>query len=115
MMRRIGVVLAIGAAVALALPGLANADEYKKGPRKSQAGTSADLYYGKDGSGPRRFRRVGGYSFGRAEVTGAPPSVTAQRLWRPDAPLQSPSGPFDYGFFFDSGIQARGGNSPYQN
>lgn len=28
---------------------------------------------------------------------------------------QSFGGPFDHGFFFDSGIGPRGGNSPYQN
>jgi hypothetical protein len=28
---------------------------------------------------------------------------------------QTRFGPFDHGFFFDSGIEPRGGNSPYQN
>ena len=28
---------------------------------------------------------------------------------------QTPSGPFDHGFFFDSGIGMNGGNSPYNN
>ena len=28
---------------------------------------------------------------------------------------QTPSGPFDHGFFFDSGIQQNGGSSPYLN
>lgn len=28
---------------------------------------------------------------------------------------QTNSGPFDHGFFFDSGIAPRGGDSPYQN
>lgn len=28
---------------------------------------------------------------------------------------QTVSGPFDHGFFFDSGINPRGGDSPYQN
>lgn len=28
---------------------------------------------------------------------------------------QTPSGPFDNGFFFDSGIEPNGGNSPYLN
>lgn len=28
---------------------------------------------------------------------------------------QTGFGPFDHGFFFDSGIAPRGGNSPYQN
>jgi len=26
---------------------------------------------------------------------------------------QTPNGPFDHGFFFDSAIEPRGGNAPY--
>lgn len=33
----------------------------------------------------------------------------------PSLDRQSSSGPFDHGFFFDSGISPRGGNSPYRN
>lgn len=33
----------------------------------------------------------------------------------PMADRQTNFGPFDNGFFFDSGIQPRGGNSPYPN
>jgi hypothetical protein len=35
------------------------------------------------------------------------------RDWRFDR--QSISGPFDHGFFFDSGVRPRGGDSPYMN
>jgi len=31
----------------------------------------------------------------------------------PFSDRQTPSGPFDHGFFFDSGIAPRGGDSPY--
>ncbi len=33
----------------------------------------------------------------------------------PQFDRQTNSGPFDHGFFFDSGIAPRGGDSPYQN
>ena len=54
-------------------------------------------------------RRVGGYSYRATDVTSTygwtPPPYMDVR--------QSPAGPFDSGFFFDSGIGPRGGNSPY--
>jgi hypothetical protein len=54
-------------------------------------------------------RRIGGYSYRASDVTGtygrSPPPYLDVR--------QSPGGPFDSGFFFDSGISPRGGNSPY--
>jgi hypothetical protein len=56
-----------------------------------------------------RYRRIGGYSYGTSDVTStygrAPPPYLDVR--------QSPGGPFDSGFFFDSGISPRGGNSLY--
>jgi hypothetical protein len=57
--------------------------------------------------GPRR--RVGGYSYSAADVINtygsSPPPWADIR--------QTPSGPFDSGFFFDSGMGPRGGNAPY--
>jgi hypothetical protein len=54
-------------------------------------------------------RRRGGYSYRASDVVntygGSPPPYAEIR--------QTPSGPFDSGFFFDSGIGPRGGNSPY--
>lgn len=40
-------------------------------------------------------------------------STNYYRFWGADR--QSTSGPFDHGFFFDSGISPRGGDSPYMN
>ena len=56
-------------------------------------------------------RRIGGYSYRAADVTSTyganpPPYVDVR---------QSPGGPFDYGFFFDSAIRPHGGESPYQH
>ena len=56
-----------------------------------------------------RGRRIGGYSYSAGDVSstygGNPPPYMDVR--------QTPGGPFDSGFFFDSGISPRGGNSPY--
>ena len=56
-----------------------------------------------------RRRRVGGYSYRATDVVNtygrSPPPYLDVR--------QSRGGPFDSGFFFDSGIGLRGGNSPY--
>jgi hypothetical protein len=62
--------------------------------------------------------RRGGYSYGTADV------VNTYGLTRnkygiinsyrdPFVDRQTNSGPFDHGFFFDSGIGPRGGDSPY--
>ena len=60
-----------------------------------------------------RYRRPGGYSYKSNDTAGT------GALWKfidPDSTRQgNPSGPFDSGFFFDSGIQPHGGQSPYQN
>lgn len=39
----------------------------------------------------------------------------ASSLRDPSLDTQTQSGPFDHGFFFDSGTRARGGDSPYMN
>ena len=58
-----------------------------------------------------RRRRVGGYSYHAADVTS-----TYGRTPPPYADVrQTPAGPFDSGFFFDSGIGPHGGNSPYHH
>src|SRR5262249_52370425 len=65
-------------------------------------------------------RRVGGYSFYTADTINT--YGNARSLYGGSqtsrAPLLDPQtkfGPFDHGFFFDSGIAPRGGYSPYQN
>jgi hypothetical protein len=63
-------------------------------------------------------RRIGGYSYGREDVIntygltrGLYGSVNS---WRdPFVDRQTTAGPFDHGFFFDSGVAPRGGDSPY--
>ena len=65
-------------------------------------------------------RRVGGYSYFRSDTINTYGNVRSKfggsNVYR-DAmqDRQTSFGPFDHGFFFDSGVTARGGYSPYQN
>jgi len=64
--------------------------------------------------------RRGGYSYTPEDVIntyGNSRSIygSANSYRDPMLDRQTNFGPFDHGFFFDSGIGARGGNSPYQN
>ena len=56
---------------------------------------------------------VGGYSYSYAESL---LSFDNTRILRDrDAYFDRQGGPFDHGFFFDSGVHFRGGESPYLN
>jgi len=63
-------------------------------------------------------RRIGGYSYAAEDVIntygltrGLYGSVNSYR--DPFVDRQTSAGPFDHGFFFDSGIAPHGGDSPY--
>ena len=65
-------------------------------------------------------RRVGGYSFGAADTIHTYGNVRSMfggnNVYRDfQADRQTRFGPFDHGFFFDSGMGGRGGYSPYPN
>lgn len=65
-------------------------------------------------------RRVGGYSFSRSDTVNTYGNVRSNyggyNVYRDfQADRQTRFGPFDHGFFFDSGIGGRGGYSPYHN
>jgi hypothetical protein len=64
-------------------------------------------YYRRRAAHPRHLagRRIGFYSYSYRDVIG--------RYRDPYLDRQTQAGPFDYGFFFDSGITPRGGDSPY--
>lgn len=77
------------------------------GPRYRRKGTRVYGY----------VARRGGYSYDYSDVTntyGLSRSLFgSMNVWRdPSLDRQTSSGPFDHDFFFDSGIGARGGNSP---
>jgi hypothetical protein len=63
-------------------------------------------------------RRIGGYSYTAEDVAntyglsrGLYGSMNSYR--DPFLDRQTTAGPFDHGFFFDSGVAPRGGDSPY--
>ena len=58
--------------------------------------------------GARRVVLRGGYAYGRSDVIGTYASTRAPYLWVD----QSPGGPFDSGFFFNSGVRFLN-NAPY--
>jgi hypothetical protein len=68
-------------------------------------------------SGPQvegyAIRRRGGYSYGKADSLTTDGNHAAYRghILNP----QSPAGPFDSGFFFDSAMGYRGGQAPYMH
>jgi hypothetical protein len=109
-------ILAIGGALALLVY---SGDTYAAQRRMSvithadYSGLAKVRYYRKRGPLEvniyARRRRVGGYSYRTTDVVSthgrSPPPYMDVR--------QSPGGPFDSGFFFDSGIGPHGGNSPY--
>jgi hypothetical protein len=64
--------------------------------------------------------RRGGYSYSYGDTIntyGDSRSLygAAQSLRDPMVDRQTNAGPFDHGFFFESGVAPRGGNSPYMN
>jgi len=64
--------------------------------------------------------RRGGYSYTYSDTIntyGDSRSLygAAQSFRNPMVDRQTNAGPFDHGFFFESGVSPRGGNSPYMN
>lgn len=64
--------------------------------------------------------RRGGYSYQYSDSIntygdGRSRYGSASSLRDPMLDRQTNAGPFDHGFFFDSGIAPRGGDSPYMN
>jgi hypothetical protein len=79
---------------------------------KAHAQQAAKAYKGKGAEGrSAELRRGGYYSYGVPD--GAPRTNTHLA---PMVDLQSPAGPFDSGFFFDSGLTPHWwNNAPYPN
>ena len=121
-MRRV-LVLALAAAATLSVLQLpAAADEMRAKHRYSE--------HRADGAKARHYRRApavrgyvvrrGGYSYVIPDAINTYGDARARyglnNFYRdPMADKQSQGGPFDHGFFFDSGIAPRGGDSPYMN
>lgn len=98
-MARMVSLLALAAVMAVA-PSLAGAAE------KAKSKASAE--------------RRGGYSYSQADTINTYGDNRgaygrANSLRDPNIDRQTNFGPFDHGFFYDSGVGPRGGNSPYLN
>ncbi|MEZ5854430.1 MAG: hypothetical protein R3D67_06620 [Hyphomicrobiaceae bacterium] len=95
-------------AAALSLAGMATVDSASAGE--------------KDGKSSYRKAKKsgGGYSYDYSDTIntyGDSRSLygSTQSFRDPMLDRQTNAGPFDHGFFFESGIAPRGGNSPYMN
>ncbi len=102
---RIGWMALVLAALALLMP---------QGP------AAADGGYGADGKARRHAARRGGYSYSYEDAINTYGDSrgrygSARSFRDPGLDRQTQGGPFDHGFFFDSGVAPRGGDSPYQH
>lgn len=60
-------------------------------------------------------RGAGGYSYNYSDSLNTYGAASAYRDPMLDRRRQSPGGPFDSGFFFDSAIGTNGGQAPYMH
>jgi hypothetical protein len=117
MLRSWVVAVVVGCGVGLSLPSSAEAG----GSRTSARAYSEQPVWVSHRRGGPKVRgfvaRRGGYSYVPEDVFNTYGS--SRSLYGRDyffsPPRQSAFGPFDNGFFFDSGIEPRGGYSPYLN
>lgn len=112
---------------AVALVGLAPAGAAAESTRsrsddhaKSGGAHRASSYYRRGPKVRGYVQRRGGYSYSAADVVntyGNNRSLFGGANSYRDSMLdrQTSFGPFDHGFFFDSGVTLRGGNTPYPN
>ncbi len=115
--------LAVALAVVVDVAPVAAADKKPTPPpaiEQSAGGHRASAYYRKAPQVRGFVQRRGGYSYNGSDVANT--YGNSRTLWggtntyrAPGLDRQTNSGPFDHGFFFDSGIAPRGGNSPYMN
>jgi hypothetical protein len=119
-MRRSGVLMVVGAVLSLALTGAAGADAVVRSGKAEVRGHGGGVVYRRSGTRVRGYiAGRGGYSFGPNDAV-SPYGPYFNRYYYEgpyvlSRPRQTPFGPFDSGFFFDSGIEPRGGFAPYQN
>ncbi|MBX9591346.1 MAG: hypothetical protein K2X43_18820 [Hyphomonadaceae bacterium] len=117
------VVAACGALAMLAFTGAGHASHRQPGSAHLQQGhieSAKSRYHGKRSTRVRGFlgRRVGFYSYSDPDVInvygGSRARFGSTNTYRdPFIDRQTTAGPFDHGFFFDSGIGPRGGDAPY--
>ena len=124
-MKRFLSIMAV-AAIGLIMTPAGSADAKSRKYRAKNANTQLSQhpksnYYRRRSPQVRGFRkRVGGYSYTFADTINtygdARTRFGSTNSYRdPLLGRQTTSGPFDHGFFFESGVAPRGGNSPYMN
>lgn len=114
----VAVVLALSGAWSLA-PATAG-DRDWRGDSAEGGAHPKSSYYRKGPQVKGYVERKGGYSYTYQESINTYGDSRsrfggASSLRDPMLDRQTPAGPFDHGFFFDSGVAPRGGDSPYQN
>jgi hypothetical protein len=120
-MKKAALALALSA---LALTAFATIGEANDRRGKPQVATAAGFqptgarYVRKRALAPRGYRRIGFYSYTYRDVINTYGMSRARygsiNTYRdPFVDRQTVNGPFDHGFFFDSAIGPRGGDSPY--
>jgi len=123
-MRNTGMLAAVcGAIAVLAFTNAGQAGDRQAGSTYSQQGQmepTKSRYHRKRGTRVRGFmaRRGGYYSYTDSDVVnvygGSRALFGSTNSYRdPFTDRQTTAGPFDHGFFFDSGTGPRGGDSPY--
>jgi hypothetical protein len=108
MRHKILLVIGLGIAALVWHAGASKADGRKLTQTSGLAGQKTVHYRKRETRVRGYYAMRGGYSYGTSDVTGS------YRSWYPSLGIgaQSPGGPFDSGFFFDSGIRPLN-NAPY--
>ena len=120
MLRLLGTAL-VSAVVAVAALGAQDAAQAEGTSAKGSKYRAHKPYYRRAAPQVRGYvARRGGYSYSVQDAINTYGDNRSRfggtSFYRdPRLDAQTNSGPFDHGFFFDSGINPRGGNSPYQN
>jgi hypothetical protein len=122
-MKKAALAVALGTLALMSFAGPGEAAERRAAPVAStQAGfqPTKARYARRYGVPVRAYRgrRVGFYSYSYRDVINTYGMSRARygiiNSYRdPFVDMQTPNGPFDHGFFFDSGMLPRGGNAPY--
>jgi hypothetical protein len=119
-MRRIKALIVLAGALTVAVPQIAGADVYRRSGKAEARGHGGAVVHRKSGTRVRGYAAGwGGYSYTLADAVSPYGPYTNRYYYEGpyvfNRPRQTPFGPFDSGFFFDSGIEPRGGFAPYQN
>lgn len=115
----VSAVLALGLAAGLT-PASGEQRKQAPDPAAGAGGHPASRYYRRAPQVRGFVQRRGGYSYTASDIANT--AGDSRFLFGPTNTYrnqyldrQSRSGPFDHGFFWDSGVSPRGGNSPYPN